>query len=181
MLKPHSFKSVFIVGLSSVLALTTPEDDVVAQELSSAFQSKSLAVVEIPEPRQGHLLHLRGIAGRGTIVFNIDGACSEMPVRFVAGDFAGRDPGERLGGAIQILVTSPDLVGELMAGADFVSDALRVGTDPNDGSADVIIISGLLPETGFVLNPGRSVFADVFPNRPTPIICEDNVSPKAMN
>jgi hypothetical protein len=104
-----------------------------------------------------------------------------MPVRFVAGDFAGRDPEERLGAAIQILVTSPDLVGNLMAGGDVVSDTVRVALDPNDGSADVIIISGLPPETEFVLNPGGSVLADVFPNRPTPINCEGTAFPTATN
>lgn len=181
MLKTHSFKSALIVGLSSVVALATPSEEAAAQEPSSALQSSSFALVEIPDPRQGHLLHLRGIAGRGTIVFNINGACSEMPVRFVAGDFEGREPGERRGGAIQILITSPDLIGDLMAGADVVSDAVRVGLDPNDGSADVIIMSGLPPETGFVLNPGRSVLADVFPNRPTPITCAETASLTAMN
>jgi len=180
-LKPHSFKSVFIVGLSSALALKASNEETAAQEPGSTSQSRSIALVEIPKPRQGHLLHLRGIAGRGTVKFSINGVCSVMPVRFVAGDFAGRDPGERRGGAIQILITSPDLISDLMAGGDVVSDELRVGQDPNDGSADVIIMSGLPPETGFVLNPGRSVFADLFPDRPTPIICEDTVSPTAMN
>lgn len=181
MLKLHLFKSALIVGLTSIVALASSNEEGAAQETSSALQSSSLALVEIPEPRQGHLLHLRGIAGRGTIEFHIDGVCSEMPVRFVAGDFEGRDPEERLGGAILILVTSPDLIGDLMAGADVVSDAVRVGLDPNDGSADVIIMSGLAPETGFVLNPGRSVLADVFPNRPTPITCAETASLTAMN
>lgn len=180
MFKTHPFKSALIVGLSSFVALATPNEEAAAEDASSALRSNSVALVEVPEPRQGRLLHLRGIVGRGTIEFRIDGACSEMPVRFVAGDFAGREPGERLGGAIQILITSPDLIGDLMAGVDIVSDTVRVGLDPNDGSADVIIMSGLPPETGFVLNPGRSVLADVFPKRPTPVTCADT-SPTAMN
>ena len=180
MLKPHSFKSVCLLGLSSLLALTTSSEEAAAKQPGWVPPSKSVALIEIPTPRQGHLLHLRGIAGRGTIHFRIDGVCSEMPVRLVAGDFAGRDPAERSGGAIQILLTSPDLIGDLMAGRDVVSDAVRVGVDPNDATADIIIVSGLPPETGFVLNPGRSVLADVFPKRPTPISCENTAS-RAVN
>jgi hypothetical protein len=169
-------RTISAFWLSSVLALVAPADTVLAGNAPPASHSTPIAYVDIPSPRQGHLLHLRGIAGRGAIYFKVDGACSKMPVRLAAGDFAGREPRSRERGRIQMLVASPDLVFALMSGTDLVSDMMNVASDPADATADIHLIMGLSPDTGFVLNPGRNVVSDVFPSRPKPIDCEDAFS-----
>ncbi|MCG8389255.1 MAG: hypothetical protein MJA30_27120, partial [Cytophagales bacterium] len=59
---------------------TTP---VAAQTSPTPALQANTAVVEIETPREGNLLHLRGLAGRGTATVRMNGACSVMPVRFV--------------------------------------------------------------------------------------------------
>lgn len=114
---------------------------------------------------------LRGLAGKGTASFRINSACRTMPVRFVAGDFSGEQVDVGRTGSIRIVITNPDVMRDLMAGRDLVSDMVRVSSDATDQSADLYLAQGLSAETGFVINPGRSLFADVLGARKTDVNC----------
>ena len=131
------------------------------------------AVVEIETPREGNLLHLRGLAGRGTATVRMNGACSVMPVRFVAGDFSGQRIDVRRAGPIRMVIRAPHVIERLVQGHDLVSDTLRVSDDPNTPAAEILLVRGLSAETGFVINPGRNVLADLFRPRIRPIPCDD--------
>ncbi len=67
-----------------------------------------------------------------------------------------------------ILISDPfdgSLEGKLAQFGEVTTDKERLG------EADIVIDAGLSAETGFVVNPGRSVLADLFGARPTPIPC----------
>ena len=104
--------------ISIALLLTTQTMGAQAQETQGAAHQPApadpVAVIHVPAPREGNLLHLRGMAGRGTVYFRKNGDCSKMPVRFVAGDFAGRDRDRDHAGPIRIVVRSPGIVRGLM-------------------------------------------------------------------
>ncbi|MCK8464164.1 hypothetical protein MUY35_09915 [Aliiroseovarius sp. S1339] len=130
-----------------------------------------IAVINIPQPKEGNLLMLRGLAGKGTASFRINSACRTMPVRFVAGDFSGEDVDVARTGSIRIVITNPEVMRDLLAGRDLVSDMVRVSSDPTDRAADLYLAQGLSADTGFVINPGRNLFADVLGARNTDVDC----------
>lgn len=148
---------VATIDVAKAEAITKPERDI--------------AVINIPHPKEGNLLMLRGIAGQGTAAFRINSACRKMPVRFVAGDFSGEHIDVGRTGSIRIVITNPKVVRELMAGRDLVSDMVRVSSDATDQTADLHLAHGLSADTGFVINPGRSLFADVLGARKTNVDC----------
>lgn len=120
------------------------------------------AIVTIPNPRSANLLQLRGFGGRGTAQVQIGTKCHDMPVRFVAGDFSGERVQLRASAPIVIEINAAQTVKDLLKGGDIVSDEA-------DG---IKIISGLSKDTGFVINPGRNVSADVFGTRVTKTPCD---------
>lgn len=130
------------------------------------------AVLSVPAPTEGKLMHLRGIAGKGTLYLRLPetARCARMEMRFVAGDFSGRRaqaPVTR----VEMEIRSAAVLARLMDGAEVLSDEVVVSADPADAHADVILHAGLLPETGFVLNPGEGVWAEVFGPRIRPVPC----------
>jgi len=134
------------------------------------------AIVEIETPREGNLLHLRGLAGHGTATIRMNGACSVMPVRFVAGDFSGRRIEVGRAEPIRMVIRASHVIERLTQGHDLVSDTLRISDDPNAPTAEVLIVRGLSVETGFVINPGRNVLADLLRPRTSPIPCDDLIT-----
>ena len=134
-------------------------------------QDGDIAVIDIPHPKQGNLLMLRGLVGNGTASFRVNGACRSMPVRFVAGDFSGQSVDLGRATAIRVVTTSSDVIRDLLAGKDLVSDMVRVTSDSADKAADLYLEQGLSAETGFVINPGRSLLADMFGARNTDVEC----------
>lgn len=134
-------------------------------------QDRDIAVIDIPDPKQGNLLMLRGLVGKGTASFRIRGACRTMPVRFVAGDFSGENIDVGRSGSIRIVILSTKVMRELLAGRDLVSDMVHVSSDSADQAADLYLENGLSAETGFVINPGRSLFADALGARKTDVDC----------
>ena len=145
----------------------------VAQTSPAPPLQANTAVVEIKTPREGNLLHLRGLAGRGTATVRMNGACSVMPVRFVAGDFSGQRIDVGRAEPIRMVIRAPHLVERLMQGHDLISDTLRVSDDPNAPAAEILLVRGLSAETGFVINPGRNVVADLWGPRTRPIPCDN--------
>lgn len=131
----------------------------------------AIAVVVIPAPRTANLLMLRGISGRGTAHFRIDGQCYAMQVRFVAGDFNGTRISVKSHGPIQLRVVDPAMIDALFNGQDLVSD--MVVTGPTGASdAHILIDFGLSVDTGFVIDPGRNPMADMFGVRKTRQTCD---------
>lgn len=166
-LKDHLATIGLVVCMTLIAAVSAEiakADTVIAPE-------RDIAVINIPRPREGNLLMLRGLAGKGTASFRINSACRTMPVRFVAGDFSGEQVDVSRTGSIRIVITNPDVMRDLMAGRDLVSDMVRVSSDATDQSADLYLAQGLSAETGFVINPGRSLFADVLGARKTDVNC----------
>jgi len=121
-------------------------------------------VAYIDAPRVATLLQLRGVTGRGTVIVKSDDShdCLTIPIRFVAGDFGGEGISTSETHPIRLILRSRRVAGALAAGDDVVSDMYRISTQPDDSEADIIIESGLSESHGFVLNPGRSVVADIF-------------------
>ncbi len=144
-----------------------------AQSEVETEQLRNVAVIDIAAPRMSSLLQLRGLAGSGKVFFRVNGVCSTMRVRFVAGDFEGRNPKAQQSGPIQILIYASDVIERLRKGQDIVSGEMHVSTDLEDPIADLLLVRGLSEETGFVINPGRSVIADVFGVRPSAMSCSD--------
>ncbi len=123
--------------------------------------SGAFGVVIIKDAREASLLQLRGIAGTGVALLrNVDGNdCLSVPLRFVAGDFGGDDIGTTQAKTIRLTIHDAEIVQGLIAGQDIVSDQYRVGTTRD---YQIAIQEGLTVEHGFVLNPGKSLLADVF-------------------
>jgi len=120
------------------------------------------AVVTIPNPRSANLLQLRGLGGKGSAFIQIGNKCHLMPVRLVAGDLAGESIRVRRNAPIVIEIHDTKTVNALLNGADIVSD---------EGNG-LKIISGLMDDTGFVINPGRNIAADVLGTRVTETSCD---------
>ncbi|WP_424973132.1 hypothetical protein [Dinoroseobacter sp. S76] len=129
------------------------------------------ALVTIPTPRAANLLQLRGIGGHGSALFRVEGACYSMPVRLVAGDFEGRQANMRAQDPIVLELRDPRLVQALLNGRDIVSAELSVSADPRDQGASILLLSGIAEGTGFVINPGRSLVADIFGARVSDMPC----------
>lgn len=116
-------------------------------------QSAAIAEITFPAPRSASLLQLRGFVGSGTALFRIDGVCSRMDVRLVAGDFLGDSLGVSGGGPVHIRVVDVAAVRKLYMGGDLVSEHKEDGIE---------IVSGLPAGTGFVINAGSSIIEDIF-------------------
>lgn len=162
-----------VIGLAlGVTLLALPPVDA-AKADANAASANDVAVIDIPHPKEGNLLMLRGLAGQGTATYRVNGVCHTMPVRFVAGDFSGRrvDVGRR--GSIRIVITAPEVIRDLLAGQDLVSDMVRVSADPTDTAADMYLAHGLSADTGFVINPGRNLLADMLGVGSAPVACAD--------
>lgn len=93
-----------------------------------------------------------------------------MPVRFVAGDFGGRNITIDRGGPIRLRITDAEMIRALHEGKDLVSE----GFAGDGGEAAGIDSESSLPAgTGFVINPGGNVLADIFGARPSPVPCSN--------
>lgn len=163
--------SAIVAGIGLAAATLGAPAGAIRAQFASASDQDPLALVTIPDPRQASLLQLRGYSGAGTVLFRIEGECHSMPVRLVAGDFGGDGIAIDQGGPIRLRITGPAIVLALYQGQDLVSDELEVGAGMGDTTAGILIEAGLSAETGFVINPGSSLLADLLGVRPTPVPC----------
>ena len=154
------------LGLTAAL-LAIPTERITAHAAPASDTAPSVAIT-IPDPREASLLQLHGYSGAGTALIRIDGQCYSMPVRFVAGDFGGQSVTVDRGGPIGLRIVEPDLVRVLHEGRDLVREG---SAEDGDAAAGIIVETGLPTGTGFVINPGSSVLADVFGARPSPARC----------
>lgn len=167
----HSKISTLIAAIGLMVAiLVVPTGTTDADTAESSDQS-SLALITIPNPKEASLFQLHGYSGTGTARFRIDGQCHCMAIRLIAGDFGGRKVGINHSGPIRIWIKRSEIVQALYEGQDLVSQDFLVLAKLDGETADIVIEAGLSAETGFVINPGRSVLADLFGARRTPIPC----------
>lgn len=140
-------------------------------ETAGPDPAPDVAFISVPEPRVASLLQLRGMAGRGSAIFRLDGRCGRLAVRLVAGDFAGMaDAGERVR-PILLKISGRELTRALAEGQDLVSDSVTISSDGAEFGAGVTILDGLPVGAGFVINPGSSILADMFGARVAPLSC----------
>ena len=145
----------------------------VRTETGDTIPAGALGTILIQSPREAALLHLRGMAGHGKAILRASNGsgCLVLPLRFVAGDFGGTSISTRSAEPIHMVVRSTRVANALKDGQDIVSDSYRISHLPDDPKADLIVQSGLGNDFGFVLNPGRSVLADIFGARPQKVPC----------
>lgn len=138
-----------------------PLGSVVPTSQEQEIPAGAFGVVIVEEAREASLLQLRGIAGSGFALLRVPGGndCLRLPLRFVAGDFGGDSVAATQAKTIRLTLNDAGIVQALIAGHDIVSDQYRVGTSQND---QITIQEGLTEGHGFVLNPGKSLLADVF-------------------
>lgn len=141
-----------------------PISDAVETETGLKIPIGAYGVAQINAPRVATLLQLRGVMGRGIVILRSGESadCLTVPIRFVAGDFGGDNISFHGAGPIRLIIKTPRVAKALARGDDVVSDMFRVSNSKDDAKADIIIQSGLSESHGFVLNPGRSVAADLF-------------------
>ena len=169
----HSRTSSIIVCIGFAAAILLASADTIKAEVSPTSDQSSVALITIPNPKEASLLQLRGYSGTGTALFRIDGQCHSMPVRLIAGDFGGRRIGLDRHGPIRLWITRSEIIQALFNGQDLVSEDFKVLAGRDGEPADIVIDEGLSAETGFVINPGRSVLADLFGTRSTPVPCSN--------
>ena len=156
--------------------------ETMALDISAPSEIK--AVVYIASPKVGTLLQLRGIAGKGVLVFREESVrraivkqqgnthCISAPIRFAAGDFGGSAIGIQSINSIRLLIYSDKVANKLIAGEEIVSEDYDI-TDQSDARlGDIKIESGLTLSYGFVLNPGEWSWSSVFGLDQKDVDCE---------
>ncbi|MEM9211489.1 MAG: hypothetical protein AAGA63_08375 [Pseudomonadota bacterium] len=129
--------------------------------------------IEVPKPKQANLLQLRGILGAGWAYIREDDDCYKMRLRLVAGDFGGKWVGIAGRKPIIMEFSDPLLVRALLSGDDIVSDVTGVSTRSGYSQNPIRVLSGISPETGFIINPGRHLGADMFGPKLRETRCEN--------
>ena len=126
--------------------------------------ANSWGLVFLKNAREGNLLHLRGIAGAGTLLLRSDkpNECLQSSVELVAGDFGGRSIKFRSTGPIRLAINSRTVAKSLYHGDDIVSTDFLVGYGSHQTDADIVLLEGLSQSHGFVLDPGHTFWDDVF-------------------
>lgn len=157
----HVSKPARFVGLQMAMA-TAMVLSILPAPLAAQEPSESRAVITIPNPRSANLLQLRGLGGRGSAHIQIGDRCHRLPVRLVAGDFSGESIRVQRNAPIIVEIRDPGTVHALFNGADIVSEDSR----------GILVLSGLSEDTGFVINPGRNISADIFGARAAETPCE---------
>lgn len=133
-----------------------------ASPIASTFPEGALGVVHINRPREMTMLQLRGMAGSGSALLRLGDGCVSIPLRFVAGDFGGDSFSAHRAPPIRIAIQSQEALDTLLEGDDLVSDSFDVSTVMGSPGADLVLLSGLTAQHGFVINPGRSLIDDIF-------------------
>ena len=153
----------------------SPTSIAVQTEAGQLIPAGAYGVVQIQTPRVANLLQLRGVMGRGTAIMRSDEGhgCLSQGLRFVAGDFGGESVSTHAAEPIRLILQSKRVSLALASGEDVVSDMYVISSQVGETDADIIIESGLSESLGFVLNPGTSVFADVFGSKTSRLSCSE--------
>ncbi len=144
------FKAATLAALMAIGAAIAPLG---ARSHDAEPSGRALAVIDIPYPKSGSLMHLAGVKGHGTATIRIPGTgeCRAFSVVMIAGGFWGMDPDARVG-AVRILINDPWVVKRLVRGRDIVSEDYTVSAGGSGPMADIVVARGLPAETGFILD-----------------------------
>lgn len=160
-LMPHSVNSAPDTPADTLAAVVTPTGQMIP--------AQAFGIVQIPHVASASLLQLHGKAGRGIAVLRTrkPGYCVTLEMRFVAGGFDGDGITVASNGPVRLILHSQSIVEALLNGRDVASDVYRVteaagAADAIDSPGDVVIAAGLTGHHGFVLNPGRNFWAEIF-------------------
>lgn len=150
-----------------------PISTAIRTEAGQQIPSGALGVALIDAPREATLMQLRGMVGTGEVILRSSDSrdCLTLPIRFVAGDLGGNSISSRPTKRIRLFIQSTRVAQALADGEDIVSDMYRISNVADDPDADIIIQSGLSESYGFVLNPGRSILADILGENPSRTRC----------
>lgn len=170
---------VCAIGANTAYADTARNTDTIATRQNIAtsaghdIPAGAFGFVSVERPREVSLLQLRGIAGRGQVVLRTDepGECLTLPIRFVAGDLNGVTIEGHLAEPIHFVIKSREVARALAKGHDVVSDDYTV-SNASKPSTDIILHSGLDESFGFVINPGRNIWGDIFGVRADRLPCQ---------
>ncbi len=143
--KATALASLMVIGAALIPVQSNGHD--------YAPSPRALAVVDIPAPREGRLMHLAGVKGHGIATVRIPGTgtCRAFSVVMVAGGFWGMEHDADVG-PVRILINDPFVVKRLARGRDIVSGDYRVSAGDPHSNADLVVLSGLPQETGFILD-----------------------------
>lgn len=132
----------------------------------------AFGIVKIAKPRQATLLDLRGMAGSGDVILRSHerGYCLTFPLRFVAGDFGGDKISTYTVDPVEFIIKSRRVAKALADGVDIISEDYRVDNRDHP-DAEIIIATGLGEDFGFVLNPGRNLWTELWGIKITRISC----------
>ncbi len=163
--------ATIIAGLGLAAAVLSAQTRSIRADTAPTSALASSALITIPDPHEAALLHLHGYTGAGTALIQIDGQCYSMPVRIVAGDFGGKGITIDQGGPIRLRIMNPEMIRTLHEGRDLVSEGRAVVASASGDAPDIVVEAGLPAGTGFVINAGSSVLADIFGSRPNAVPC----------
>lgn len=131
-------------------------------------------VVFIDSAKEGSLLQLKGMAGKGVFVLpqQEESGCVALPLRFVAGDFGGPSIGIHSADPIRLVIYSEQVATSLAAGYDIVSEDYKITNQSDAMLGDIKISTTSDGQFGFVLNPGRWPWSGLFGYRAKPVACD---------
>ncbi len=131
-------------------------------------------VVFIDSVKEGSLLQLKGMAGKGVLVVPVKEAsrCASLSLRFVAGDFDGSSIGIHAAEPIRLVIYSERVTTALAAGHDIVSEDYNVTTQSDNTLGDIKVSASPDSKFGFVLNLGKWPWSGLFGNRTKPVECD---------
>jgi len=168
----------FLAQSHAATSASNPRAPAVQTEHGTIIPAGAFGVIQITNVTSAKLVLLHGKAGRGTMTLRTrkPGHCVFMELRFVAGSTQDADVSKYGDDPVQLILRNEHVARALMKGRDIVSDSYTVTTDATDTGADFVIESGLGPHHGFVLNPGRNIWAELFSPRLIDIACDTPLS-----
>lgn len=185
MSNPLSFQQRLVAVLIGALTALSAQADTVRDTDAIATRNEvftsagqnipagAFGFLLVERPREVSLLALRGKAGSGKAILRTDqlGLCLNIPVRFVAGDLGGESINGHLADPIHFVINSRQVARDLAKGQDVVSDMYSV-SDHMEPNADIVLQSGLDAGFGFIINPGRNIFEELFWIKARPVSCQ---------
>jgi len=172
---PFDMKATALTALIALSAVVSPQPtkghDI--SDAANATDPYALAVIEVPRPMAGSLMHLAGVKGRGvaTVRIPFTNDCRSFDVILIAGGFWGMDHDADVG-PVRMRIYDHRVVKRLVRGHDVVSEDYVVSRDPSERRADIIVESGLPEGTGFILDTTRFRLGGLFRSRGRHVSCD---------
>ncbi|MCV2403596.1 hypothetical protein OFY17_12005 [Marinomonas sp. C2222] len=178
------FLGVPLVVLSACGDKANTAESLALGDMSQMDQIK--AVVHIESPKSANLLQLRGVVGKGHLIFkggdqlanqSMENTnwCTSLPVRLAAGgigDTSSLQIRTSENNEIRLAIYSDDVIRKLKKGDEIVSEDYQITNLFDDQLGDIRIESGLESTDGFVLNPGEWSWFSMFRSEKQRVSCD---------